>query len=162
MFGSAVKGVNYRDTKGAVATWTNTVLFSRHKAEKRNSLVVSRLPDMSATPPHPVFTCCVIRKQSVFLPVQGQALWWYCQFVETLLTYIPGSCPTLVVAITLSVCLTCHAYKSNRDDYLLLSDVIKCWVSFYDFVNDFMTMIHQALFNWSRLLVSVSRYTESV
>lgn len=91
-----------------------------------------------------------------------QPLSWYCQAVETSLTYIPGSCPTPVVAVTLSACLTCLAYKSNTDDYLLLSDVLKYEVSFYDSVNNFMTMIHQALFNWSQPLVSFSRCMESV
>lgn len=33
---------------------------------------------------------------------------------------------------------------------------------FYDSVNELMTMIHQALFNWSGLLCSVSRCMESV
>lgn len=133
------KGWDYRDTKAIFATWVNTAYSPCHKAGKRNlcgsgkSLsrrsVIDLLPDTMSTFFFfflPFSRACAIRKQSVVLPVQGQALLWYCQDAETSLTYIPGSCPTLAVAVAWWVCLIRLAYKSNTDDYLPLSDVIKC------------------------------------
>ena len=143
MFGSAAKGGITETLKRFLPPGWKQRYSPCHKAEKRNlsgsgkSLshrpVVDLLPVTMSTvffvcffSPPTVFTHSAIGKQLVVHPVQGQALLWYCQDAETLLTYIPGSCPTLAVAVAQWVCLIRLAYKSNTDDYLPPSDVIKC------------------------------------
>lgn len=138
------KGWDYRDTKAIFATWVKTAIFSVSQGWEEKSLwlweksltqaccwsitwyYVDRFFFFVFFSPPTVFTHSAIGKQLVVHPVQGQALLWYCQDAETLLTYIPGSCPTLAVAVARWVCLIRLAYKSNTDDYLPPSDVIKC------------------------------------
>lgn len=51
-----------------------------------------------------------------------------------------------ITLLSQSVCLTCLAFKSHTDDYLLLSVVVNVMFPFMTF-NNFKTMIHQAIFN---------------
>lgn len=128
MFGGAAHGGITETLKGFLTTWVKTAKFPVVRGWQRKSLGSGKSLVLIY-----YLICQLFSPRFHMLWDQETTSLPSCAATST--SMILSGCwdvmnisggPTPVVAVTLSVCLTHHAYKWNTDDYLLLSDVIKC------------------------------------